>query len=158
MIAANVMITDVITLKSNDTMVDAIKIVRDRKIRQIPVVDNEKRVIGIITPRALMRAILPKYIDEGLLEDVKFAPELPQFIQSIDDLAHKKVSEFMDTDFPKVTPDVTTMEVAAMFIVSKKIVESIVVVDDDNRLLGIISPWDIFKRVCEYSEKNRKTV
>lgn len=154
MIAANIMTTDVTTLESGKSMLEAIKLLSNKKIRQIPVTDpSSKKVVGVITPRKIMKAILPKYISEGMLEDVKFAPELPEFVEHIDDLKYKNVDDFIDKDYVAVKPDTHTMEIAAIFVNVKKPVESILVVDDHGRLLGVISPWDVFKRLWEYSEK-----
>lgn len=153
MIAANIMTAGVVTLSAGDKMLDAIKLIGDKKVRQIPVVDGAGKVAGVVTARRLMQAILPKYVSEGMLEDVKFAPELPEFIENIDRLAFKSIEEVLDKDFVAVTPETQTMEIAALFVNAKKPVETILVVDDHKRLLGVISPWDIFKRLWEYSEK-----
>lgn len=156
MIAANLMTTDIVKLTPSATMRDVIKEAVDEKIRLMPVVNGDNEVVGVVTPRSLMKAILPKYITEGLLEDVAFAPDLPQFIENIDSMASKKVSDIMDREFASVQPETSSMEVAAIFIKARKPVESILVVDDKKRLLGIISPWDIFKRLWEYAQKNKK--
>ncbi|MBI1912152.1 MAG: CBS domain-containing protein [Deltaproteobacteria bacterium] len=155
MIAANIMTKSVLALSPDKTVIDAMKLISQQKIRQIPVVDSDNRVLGVITPRKLMKAILPKYIAEGMVEDVRFAPELPEFSQNIDSLAFKKIDELLDRDFVSITPGTSTMEIAALFVNSKKPIESILVLDDKKRLLGIISPWDIFKKLWDYADKKR---
>lgn len=155
MIASNIMTTGVVTLKRTDTMLDAIKLISVKQIRQIPVVDESKKVIGVITPRKLMKAILPPYIADGTVADVRFAPELPEFVERIDSLASKGIDDILDREFVSVGPETHSMEVAALFVNSKKPIESILVVDDGKRLLGIISPWDLFKRLWEYSGKKK---
>lgn len=153
MIAANVMSTGAHTLTKEKTMLDAFKLISEKKVRQIPVVDAGNIVQGVITPRKLMKAILPKYIAEGMIEDVKFAPELPEFVENIDQLAYKSVEQVLDSEFVSISPETSTMEIAALFVNAKKPLESILVVDHNKRLLGIISPWDVFKRLWEYAEK-----
>lgn len=153
MIASNVMSTELVTLGREKTMLDAIKLISNKKVRQIPVLDNSNKIIGVITPRKLMKAIVPPYISEGMISDVKFAPELPEFVENIDSLAGKTVEEVLDTDFVAISPETHTMEIAALFLNAKKPVESIMVVDDQKRLLGVISPWDVFKRLWQYAEK-----
>ncbi len=153
MVAAKIMTTDVLTLSHEDNLGEALALIRERYVRQVPVVDDHRRVVGVITPRALLRKILPGYITGGYLKDVKFAPELTQFIQKIEELANKKVSDLIDSNFCVITPETSTMEVAALFVNDEKPVESILVVDNMDRLLGIISPVDIFKRIWEFKEK-----
>ncbi|HHL39763.1 MAG TPA: CBS domain-containing protein [Deltaproteobacteria bacterium] len=154
MIAANIMTRDVKCLTADAPLVEAVRLIKDEKIRQLPIVDGEHRVVGVITPRTMLKAILPGYIAEGILKDVAFAPELPEFIEKMNGLVTKRVGEYMDDKFVKITPETSTMEVAAIFVNEEMRVESIMVVDDGDRLLGIISPWDVFKRLCEYREKN----
>ncbi|MBE7415293.1 MAG: CBS domain-containing protein [Deltaproteobacteria bacterium] len=156
MTAASIMTKEVLTIPDSGTMLDAFRLLKEKKVRQIPVLDGQNRVMGVITPRALMKAILPKYISDGLVADVKFAPELPDFVSNIDSLARKKVSDLMERDFVAVGPETSTMEVAALLVNPEKHADSVVVMDDGNRLLGIISPWDVFRRLWEYSEKKKK--
>lgn len=153
MIAANVMTKDVVTLSSDATMLDALRLIKKKEVRQIPVLDKSGRVEGVITPRKLFKGILPPYVTEGMLEDVKFAPELPEFVKNIDKLAGKGVEEVLERDFVSVSPATSTMEVATLFYNPAKHAESILVLGPDKKLLGIISPWDIFRRILEHSER-----
>lgn len=156
MIAANIMTTKVQTVPLTGTMYDAFRLIHESRVRQIPVIDENGKVAGVITPRALMKAVLPRYVTEGLMEDIRFAPELPDFVEHIDSLAYKPVSDLLERDFVAVAPETSTMEIAALMVNAKKLVESVLVVDDRLTLLGIISPWDVFKRLWEYAEKGRK--
>ncbi len=161
MIAANIMKTAVLTLHCTSTMEEAIKILRKEKIRMVPIVDDDNKVLGAVTPRRLMRCILPGYITQGYLKDVKFAPELQQFIDNIEQLAKKYVCDFLEAepakenpDYAMISPETSVMEVACLFLNTERPVESVLVVDNMERLLGIISPVDVFKRLWEYAEKN----
>jgi CBS-domain-containing membrane protein len=164
MIAANIMTTEVSTLTSKNTVEDAVKLLKDKKVRVVPIVDEEKKVIGAITSRTLMRCILPGYISRGYLKDVKFAPELQQFIDNIEGLAKIGVCDFMASEqvienpgYAKISPETSVMEVAAIFVNPERLVESILVVDNMERLLGIVTPVDAFKRLWEFAGKNTKT-
>ncbi len=149
--AAMIMTTEVATTKCGITAAQAMKLLKDSRVRQLPVVDNDNKVLGLLTSRKLLYLTLPRYISEGLLKDVKFAPDLPQFHQKSAELAGKDVCEVMDKEFIKIGPEVSVIEVATIFVSAEKPIECILVVDNEDRLLGIISPWDIFKRLCEYA-------
>lgn len=151
--AATIMTINVATTKCGITVADAMKILTDSRVRQLPVVDENNKVLGLLTSRKLLYLTLPRYIADGLLKDVKFAPDLPQFHQKCAELAHKDVCEVMDREFTMIGPEISVVEVATMFVSSQKPLECMLVVDNQGRLLGIISPWDIFKRLCEYTEK-----
>ncbi|MBI3398442.1 MAG: CBS domain-containing protein [Deltaproteobacteria bacterium] len=151
--AATIMTTNVATTKCGKTVAEAMQILKDERIRQMPIVDNNNKAIGLLASKKLLYLTLPRYISEGLLKDVKFAPDLPQFHKRCAELAGKDVCEVMDKEFAKIGPEVSVMEVATIFLSSERPIECILVVDNEGRLLGIISPWDIFKRLCEYTEK-----
>ncbi|MFZ3072512.1 MAG: CBS domain-containing protein [Thermodesulfobacteriota bacterium] len=159
--AASIMSIGIVTLTPDKTVGDAVKLFFEQRIRQVPVVNEENVVLGVITSRILMRAALPGYIREGFLKDVRFAPELKQFVENIDALRNKPLSDFVSKikpaspDYVFVTPETSTMEIAAIFVDTERSVDRILVVDNKKRLLGIISPIDIFKDLWKNAEKNR---
>lgn len=137
----------VLTVPSSATMRDALGIVHCQGVRQLPVVDEKRRVVGVVTPRSLMKAMLPDSAAQGASD------ELPDFVGHIGRLASKKVSDHLEKEFAFVFPEASLVEVAALMTGAKRHAESVLVVDDAMVLLGIISPWDLFKRLWDYSEK-----
>ena len=147
--AAHVMTTEVITLKNEKNVKEGIALLIKKRIRQIPIIDKDNRIIGVVKSQKLLQLILPKYVADGLLEDVKFAPDLPQIYEKAKALEDKEVKDVLDKDFIKVTPDTSVFELAALFINAERPVETIYVVDDKDILLGIITPWDIFEKIWD---------
>lgn len=156
MLAANIMTTEVKTLKPSNTLLEVLEILRDLKIRQLPIVDGDNKVLGIITSKGVMKSLLPAYISSGDLKDVKFAPELEQFVDKIDEIKSTPVQEILEKEYVKVSPETSTMEIAAVFVNTDTHLESILVVDDEERLLGVISPIDVYRRLWEYADKAKK--
>lgn len=136
----------VLTVPSSATMREALGIVHCQRVRQLPVVDEKRRVVGVVTPLSLMKAMLPDSAAHG-------AAGLPDFVGHIGRLASKKVSDHLEKEFAYVFPEASLMEVAALMTGAERHAESVLVVDDARVLLGIISPWDVFKRLWDYSEK-----
>lgn len=161
MIAANIMTTGVLTLHCKSTVGDAIKLLKEKKVRLLPVVDDDNKVLFACSPRMLLRHILPDYISRGYLKDVKFAPELQQFIDNIEGVVNTDICDLMgdepaeSLDYIKISPETSVMEVAAIFVNPERPVDSILVVDNMDRLLGIISPVDAFKRLWEFAGKKK---
>ena len=48
MIAANIMCTDIVTVRSGDTLEKALSLMDEKRIREIAVVDDERRVVGLL--------------------------------------------------------------------------------------------------------------
>ena len=56
----DVMVTKVVTVSENAPLTLVEENIRVNKIRHLPVVDDQSRVIGVITQRDLLRKITPR--------------------------------------------------------------------------------------------------
>ena len=115
--AENGMIYDPITIKAQATVKDALDIMAEYHIGGIPVVDDEKKLVGIVTNR-----------------DLRFETNLVRPICEIMTGAEHLV----------ITNQQTDMEAAAKILRENKI-EKLPVVDNDGRLVGLITYKDITK-------------
>jgi acetoin utilization protein AcuB len=128
MLVENWMNPNVITVDVNDSMLDASKILKERGIRHLPVLQKGK-LVGIITDRDLKRA---SPSDATSLE----AHELLYIVANI------KVGEIM-TKNPVTVPFNYTVEEAAEILLEKKI-SGMPVVDKEGNVVGTITQTDIF--------------
>jgi len=114
--AENGMIYDPITIKPSATVGDAINLMKEYKIGGIPVVNDNHGLIGIVTNR-----------------DLRFESEMK-----------KPVSEVMTKDNIITTNLATDLEKASSILQNYKI-EKLPVVDDNGKLVGLITYKDITK-------------
>jgi len=114
--AENGMILDPITLKKNARVEDALYIMKEYGIGGIPVVDNDNRLVGIITNR-----------------DLRFERNL-----------HRPVDEVMTKEGLVTTTEFTDFEKAGDILQEHRI-EKLPVVDKDFKLVGLITYKDIIK-------------
>ena len=105
------------TLTSDKKVRDALQLMSKYHISGIPVIDDNRKLIGIITNR-----------------DLRFDP-------NPDDL----ISEYMTTERIIVAPIGTTLEMAETLL-QKNRIEKLPVVDDDGYLQGLITFKDIQKK------------
>lgn len=71
MLIEEIMKTDIITLKPSNTIKDASKIMREKKIRHLPIINDNHNLIGLITERDLKNALpspLSKVEGESIFE------------------------------------------------------------------------------------------
>lgn len=148
MIAANIMKTGVETLRRGADVRGALKLFAEKRVRQVPVVDEDGRLAGVITPGRLMEALLA-----GSPSGEAGAMGPAGLIGNMYSLVDKSIDCVIDTGYVSVRPDTRTTEIAAIFADGNRHVESVLVVDDRERLLGTISPGDVFTRLWEYAEK-----
>jgi len=114
--AENGMIYDPVTIRRGSTVRDALDIMAEYHIGGIPVVDEENRLVGIVTNR-----------------DLRFERRLD-----------RKIDDVMSKDHLVTTHQQTDLTAAAQILQENKI-EKLPVVDKDNHLVGLITYKDITK-------------
>ena len=114
------MVVDPITINPDATLKDALEIKQSHNISGIPVVKNGGTLLGILTNR-----------------DVRFATDPKQ-----------PVSELMtphEKDHPLITVKEGVARDEAMRLLHQNRIEKLIVVDDQNRCIGLITVKDIEK-------------
>ena len=112
----NGMIQDPVTLKGGATVGDALDIMKEHKIGGIPVVDDKNTLVGIVTNR-----------------DLRFEKK-----------RSRKVDEVMTSENLIVTKDGSDFTKAEQMLREHRI-EKLPVVDDNGKLVGLITYRDIIK-------------
>jgi IMP dehydrogenase len=111
------MIIDPVTLTDGQTLGDAHRIMREFKIGGIPVIDSEGKLIGILTNR-----------------DLRFQKDLT-----------KTVNEIMTKDGLITAQKGISLDDAESILQEFKI-EKLPIVDENNKLIGLVTYKDIIKR------------
>ncbi len=142
--ASDIMTRDVTTVRPGTSLGEACEILCRAGVRQVPVVDDSGKILGVLTARHILSLILPRYISEGQLKDVAFAPDLPLMYQRFENLSKKDVVEVMEESVV-IRDTISVLEVATIFAHERRHVEAIMVADGDGRLVGIIAPHDVVR-------------
>lgn len=114
--AENGMIYDPVTIKRGSTVADALNMMKEYHIGGIPVVDEDRKLVGIVTNR-----------------DLRFEQNPMRLIDDV-----------MTKENLIVTNQSTNLDEAAQILQQHKI-EKLPVVDNDNRLVGLVTYKDITK-------------
>lgn len=129
MFLANRMTVNPITVKPSTSVIDAAEIMRVNKIRRLPVLENNK-LVGIVTDRDL-REVAPSPATSLSIFELNYL------------LAKMQIREVMQKNVITINQH-ATIEEAALLMYNHKI-GGLVVVDDNNCVVGIITETDIFK-------------
>jgi acetoin utilization protein AcuB len=121
----------VITIGKEASLLEARELMRDNNIRHLPVVDEQEKLIGVITDRDI-RGAMP-------LENVR----LPDFCKKMEVAIQLKVGDVMTPDPITIGPHDTIEDALLMF--EQKKVGAFPVVDGEGHLKGIISVRDILR-------------
>ena len=114
--AENGMIYDPVVIKRGSSVHDALDLMAEYKIGGIPVVDDDRKLVGIVTNR-----------------DLRFERDV-----------NKRIDEVMTSEHIVTTHQGTTLEDAAQILQEHKI-EKLPVVDAQGKLVGLITYKDITK-------------
>ncbi|MBQ9313282.1 MAG: IMP dehydrogenase [Bacteroidales bacterium] len=111
----NGMITNPSTLKANNVVNDALNLMQELSIGGIPIVDNDNKLVGIVTNR-----------------DLRFEKD-----------KQRPLGDIMTRELVVGHPGITFEQAAD--ILQQNRIEKLPVVDDDNHLIGLITYRDIIK-------------
>jgi len=123
------MIKDVITVAPKSPMLEAHKLMREKRIRRMPVVKKGK-VVGIIT-RSDVRQAEPSDATSLNVWEINYL------------LSRLRVSDIMTKDVLTIGPE-DSIKMAASMLHDNQI-GALPVVDHDGKLVGILTESDIFK-------------
>lgn len=129
MLVRNWMTPNVITISPDTSLLKIGKLMRDHKVRRVPVLSSDGKLKGIVSDRDVRDASPSKATTLDMYEMHYLLAEI-------------KASNIMTPNPITVKPD-DTVEMAAMLMLDHKI-GGLPVVEHD-RLVGIISEQDVFK-------------
>ena len=133
MLVRDWMTVNVISLGVNSSVLDAADILREKNIRQFPVVDNAGVLVGIVSDRDIRDAMPSKFIPGDSVDGKQGG------------LYTLTAGDIMTLDPITATPDMAINEVADI-LVRHKI--GGLPVAESGRLIGIITQADVMRFLC----------
>jgi acetoin utilization protein AcuB len=122
-----------VTIRADETITEALRVMRESQVRRLPVVDAEGGPVGIVSEKDLLYAS-PSPATSLSIYEMHYL------------LSRLSVAELMSTELITVAPD-TPLEEAARIMADNKIGGLPVV--EGGKLVGIITETDIFKVFLE---------
>jgi CBS domain-containing protein len=141
--ARDLMSSDPVCVEPSATIRELARVFEEHEISGVPVVDQEGKVIGVVTKTDLIRRcsegtadIPPAYLFEVLAdqgEPDEASEAIPEPLICVGD--------FMTEDPAMVSPDVPVKAVARLMV--ERRIHRVIVVDDENFPIGIITSMDM---------------
>ena len=117
----DIMTSPVLSVTLNQTVSDVLKLAKEKNVTGFPVIDIERKVIGVVSTLDLITEVAAGKLHLKL-------GELPLVIK-------------VEKDVINLSPDTPVKE--ALLSLIKKRVGRIIITDDDNKLCGIVSRKDL---------------
>ena len=148
MLAKDIMTREVITVSANDRVEEVARLLVENKISGIPVINDERHVVGIITEKDLMvrarELRVPFYVT--LFDSIIFLDNPIRFNNDIKKYTATTVKDAMTTKVQVVEED-TPIGLIVEIMQSKEI--NRVPVVRHGKLVGIITRNDILKSLVK---------
>lgn len=140
------MITDVIFANKEDTIKNVMKILVDKKIGGVPIIDDKGILVGMISDGDIIRSINPK--DGKMYDLISYAfylkkEELEDDIELIKDTNIMTIAKHKNIYC--VYPEDTMEKVLSIF--SKHNLKKIPVINKDRKVVGVISRGDVIRYI-----------
>jgi CBS domain-containing protein len=151
--AGELMERDVVTVASDDSLRDALKLMIDNHVTGLPVMDRSSRCIGLITATDILN-YEDENADDSTSETTQFFDpdteqweDVPILAFRSEDLGNVHVSDLMTRDLIWVSRDTPINKVAKRMVNER--VHRVLVMDERSQLYGIISTFDFVRVVAE---------
>lgn len=135
MIVEEIMKTELYTLQSHNTVGDAVRLMREKRIRHLPIINNEQQVVGILTDHDIKNA-LPSCLREE--------PNSNMYDAQIEDVMIKN---------PVIGHPLDFVEEVALTFYENKI--SCLPIVSGGQLIGIVTTTDVLYRYIELTGANQ---
>jgi CBS domain-containing protein len=143
-LARDIMTRKVVTLGPEDSVTKAAKTLAERHIGGAPVLDEEGRLIGMISESDLIiqdiKLHFPTYLQ--FLDSYIYVGSLAKFERELRKAVGAKVKDVMTRDVFTTTPDATVQDIATL-MVDENI--SRIPVVEDSLVVGVVTKGDLVK-------------
>jgi len=128
------MTSPAVTIAAETPFQEALKLLRDKKFRRLPVVDGAGKIVGIVSERDMLH--------------VSPSPATSLSVWEVNYLLWKlKVSDIMTHNVLTINQDTPVEDAASLMVIHK--IGGVPVVDDSGKVVGVITETDIFKAFVE---------
>jgi len=132
--AASVMNSNPVTLDEGDTLAHAIEAFCSNRIMDIPIVDAEGDLRGIIAIEDLLGQSLPQHL--LWMEDLSPIENFEPFAELLRKDSETKIADFMHDKYVAIPPEMPAIQLAKIFLIQQ--IRQIQVVEN-QRFLGVVN-------------------
>ncbi|MCL6621999.1 MAG: CBS domain-containing protein [Syntrophobacterales bacterium] len=142
--ARDIMTREVVTAGPEDSVEDLARLLAERRISGVPVVDDQGRVLGVVTQSDLLKRTREPTLPVALnILDLHLFLETPgRFRQRLEKLLGHTVRQVMSSPAITVAPDTPVSELARLM--EDKGIHTLPVVEE-GRLVGIVGKLDLIR-------------
>ena len=142
--ASDIMTKEVISVHPDTSLLDTAKLIAEHNFDGVPVVDNDGRLVGLVTEYDLINKTSAVHLPtlQVVLKNLpQFRKEETHFQEEV---LRLKVSDIMNKEPLTLEPDISYEDVIKLFREHHR-VNPIPVVDKDRKVIGVVSRFDVLR-------------
>ena len=142
--AADIMTTEVHTVHEDTDIKDLAKMFVERRVNAMPVVDQEGKLVGMVSQTDLVEQDTPMHIPTviSLFDWVLYLESPKKFSEEVRKVTAKRVGDICNKEMVTCSPDTPVPAVASMMVDNK--VHLVPVVANDH-MMGVVARLDIIR-------------
>ncbi len=141
--AEDIMLRELKTLKPDDPVSKALDMLSAESQEEIPVLDENGKLIGIVSGECIIRRAIPEYIMR--LENLNFLSQFEPFETLLKEEGKLHIHDVMTKPEHVIPPEMPLIQLTIRLIKNSQ--PSLFVADHENRLLGIITVSELVHNV-----------
>jgi len=138
-----IMTKDLTSVEKDTSVKELIFILKNSELANMPVVNEEGKLIGVISEKDLIKAALPGYFD--MLHSTSFIPDMNQLAKKLTQIADDPIEKYLHQDVILVREDDDDLQAADLII--RKNVKNLPVVDEEGRLVGLVKRINLLQHL-----------
>lgn len=150
---SDVMSNRVVTVSPKETYKTIWSTFLTHKINAVPVVDSQKKLLGIIVKEDLLKHLYPNYLD--LVNDFSEASDFEEMEGKIQDMADVRAEDIMNKHVVFTRAETQAMRALSRMIAQR--VNQLPVLTGHDEVVGMVTKGDIFKGLFKSKVKGMKS-
>ncbi len=149
LIAKDIMTKKVITIEKDATLLELVRLLIENKISGVPVIDEKNNLVGVVTENDII--VKKSSLPFPLSFSFAFLDKYESYTKSTKEFLDTKVKEVMSVDIKTVTEDMTVSKIVNIMLNNN--IHRLPVLDNNNKLIGIITRANIMKSMIKEGKK-----
>lgn len=149
MLVSKFMTRKVITATPETSLLQVCELIFKKNVHSLPIVDKDEKLVGIISKEDLLTKLYPTYGE--IIPDFSMGEDFEDLKGKFEKLKNWNVEKIMNRRVIYTRPESNVMRALSRMIVRN--VRQLPVLDDDERVMGMISKGDIFKGMFKQRTK-----
>src|SRR5262245_28528080 len=142
---------DPVTLAEDDGVETVVRLLHEHEVRGLPVIDGERKVVGIVTENDLLLYEEQEDIDPPphleIMGGIIYLGSVKHWEERVRKSLAASVGDLMTPDPITVAPDATAHEAGRLIAAHHH--NRLPVVDGDGRLLGVVTRVDVLEALLD---------